>query len=330
MTTIYNNANLKVELNKGTYASGTLRAYVGERTFLRVTAINQDADAVISVNWGYYYDNEHNANFNCVEIDQDTYQVDIDITDIVRSIDPLVQGRQSIQMNIHDKNNDETADFEPTIMQFTLGIDPNDIYVPYKDVSGIIPPIRILSNYDNLGDLIAPVFTFYQPRSVYVRADGGAYSQITGNKVTLDFYEHSVYEFATRVGSTYRIFDKRTASPVICGNRTVLVTWLDRFGIENRAYLYASKFIESVSKTTEFVTIDNSYDQHKSHEAGCTLWLNGLTPYDYWVYSAIVTSDLVTVDGVPVEVSEKKVNIPDGNDFSKIEIDVIYKRYDEI
>ena len=95
---------------------------------------------------------------------------------------------------------------------------------------------------------------------------------------------------------------------------------------------------DSTNNSTEYQSV-LGYDVRKGYEQSITLRLQGLTRYDYWYYSDIITSNDVRVaisehdadfgDETRVNVVTKKVVQPDANGQYTLSVELKYKRYDE-
>jgi hypothetical protein len=126
----------------------------------------------------------------------------------------------------------------------------------------------------------------------------------------------------------------------VCGRTYASVEWISRTGALKRHTWEVVKVTDNTNGATEFLTADNSYHIMKGIEQGLTLRLDGLSRYDYWYYSDIVTSSDVRVavqeidadfgDETRVAVTTDSVEQPDTSDFFTLEITIKYRRYDEI
>lgn len=141
--------------------------------------------------------------------------------------------------------------------------------------------------------------------------------------------------FAYSVNDAPEILCRMT--PQQCGVRYWRVEWTSRIGHTKRHYWEVVKVTESTSKTQEIETLNNEWDVRKNRLVSVTLRLTGLTAYDVWYYSDIITSNNVDVvnDNIyshRVNVTSKKVTSPDGNGgkFNTLEIDVEYFRTEGI
>lgn len=312
MITIYNDNGLKVEANRGSFASSTLSAYVGERTYLHVTSIN--SHNYVTLLWdlvsGIYQ--------NTAKFVLSGSVVDIDITDIVRGLDG------TISMAVD--NDVESAPF--ALAKQSLMIDPEDVHIPDHDADAIVQlPHKIYSKLTE-NDNLQFAFIRNSGDAIYKRK-GPSWTLVTGNLISYTRWNGNV-QIARLVNGTYEILQVIRAEALPCGIEAVDVEWVDRFGITNHALIPSHKYTEGLDKATEYASIDNSYIVGKSTINSLTLKMDGLTAYDYWYYAAIVNSQSVKVNGQSVYVTSKKVTIPDGKEFYTLEIEVNYKRYDEV
>ena len=129
-----------------------------------------------------------------------------------------------------------------------------------------------------------------------------------------------------------------TRSALFCGRTYAAVEWISRAGMKKRHTLEVARVTYSTEGATEFQSA-LGFDVTKGQAVGFTLRLQGLTRYDYWYYSDIITSNDVRValaeadadfgDETRVQVVASKAVIPDGAGAYDLEIEVKYKRYDE-
>lgn len=129
-----------------------------------------------------------------------------------------------------------------------------------------------------------------------------------------------------------------TRSSLLCGRTYAAVEWLSRAGMKKRHTLEVVRVTYSTNGATEFQSA-LGFDVTKGQAVGLTLRLQGLTRYDYWYYSDIITSNDVRVavaeidadfgDETRVQIVTSKVVVPDSAGAYDLEIDVKYKRYDE-
>lgn len=125
--------------------------------------------------------------------------------------------------------------------------------------------------------------------------------------------------------------------PLECGHRYAAVRWVSLTGKTRCNTWEIVKSNVSTRDAIEMLTADGTYKTIKGREDGFTLMLDGLSAYDYWYYSDIITSSKVEVslDGTnwyQVEVVTKDSTLPDGDagQFNKLEIKVNYRKYDAV
>lgn len=125
---------------------------------------------------------------------------------------------------------------------------------------------------------------------------------------------------------------------LLCGRRYATVRWISRSGQTKRHTWEVVKVTDAVSSSTEYQSV-LGYDVSKGQEQTLTLRLQGLSRYDYWYYSDIITSSDVRValseldvnfgDETRVDVITKKIIQPDANGEYTLNVELKFKRYDE-
>lgn len=135
------------------------------------------------------------------------------------------------------------------------------------------------------------------------------------------------------------IFAQRyTRSALLCGRTYAAVQWMSRAGRIKRHTLEVVRVTYSTDGVTGFQSA-LGFEVTKGQAVGFTLRLQGLTRYDYWYYSDIITSSDVRVavseqdvsfgDETRVQVVTSKAVVADSAGAYDLEIEVKYKRYDE-
>lgn len=125
--------------------------------------------------------------------------------------------------------------------------------------------------------------------------------------------------------------------PLQCGKKYAAVEWIAASGVERRHTFEVVSLKSSIYGTFSLQTLDNSYNVRKGREEAFELLVEGLTAYDLWYYSDILTSSSVKVsfngvDWYQVEVRGDGQTIPNGDagEFYKLSIPVNFRRYDAI
>ena len=122
-----------------------------------------------------------------------------------------------------------------------------------------------------------------------------------------------------------------------CGKRYAEVEWVSFTGQTRRHVFEVVKLTEETTNEVSLEMITNEYDVRKDRRVSFSLRLEGLTAYDYWYYSDLVTSSSVKVSlsGTKysqVQVTTKKSTIPETSSGKPLtlEIPINYVRYDTI
>ena len=122
-----------------------------------------------------------------------------------------------------------------------------------------------------------------------------------------------------------------------CEKTYALVEWISYTGKTRRHVFEVVKSTTEYTESVDIETITNQYDQRKNRRDGFTLRLEGLTRYDLWYYSDLITSSQVRVslngtNWYQVEVTAKKQTIPetDAGKLNVLEIPINYRKYDTL
>ena len=122
-----------------------------------------------------------------------------------------------------------------------------------------------------------------------------------------------------------------------CGKRYAEVEWVSFTGQTRRHVFEVVKLTEETTNEVSLEMLTNEYDVRKDRRVSFSLRLDGLTAYDYWYYSDLVTSSSVKVSlsGTnyrQVQVTAKKSTIPETSSGRPLtlEIPINYVRYDTL
>lgn len=122
-----------------------------------------------------------------------------------------------------------------------------------------------------------------------------------------------------------------------CGKRYAEVEWVSFTGQTRRHVFEVVKLTEETTNEVSLKMITNEYDVRKDRRVSFSLRLEGLTAYDYWYYSDLVTSSSVKVSLAgtnyrQVQVIAKKSTIPETSSGKPLtlEIPINYVRYDTL
>lgn len=313
--------NLSVEYNFGdgvwTMQKNVLRVSVeGASASVRVSVEIDDADYV-----EYVTDNSGH--------------VLVDLSDVVRS---KTKG-ETISVLI------EYLSDSVVISANVLGlINPSEMIIPQStsnaelaEVAVIAPPHKWLQPLFGLSDSVEFYITL-QAQSVTFRYSRGALFNVVEPLAE----GLQVLQIPTdAIGISLRDLEqvqRYTRSELLCGRTYAAVEWISRAGMKKRHTLEVVRVTYSTDGATEFQSA-LGFDVTKGQAVGFTLRLQGLTRYDYWYYSDIITSNDVRIavaeidagfgEETRVQVVTSKAVVPDGAGAYDLEIDVKYKRYDE-
>lgn len=129
----------------------------------------------------------------------------------------------------------------------------------------------------------------------------------------------------------------QTLKDLDCEKTYALVEWISYTGKTRRHVFEVVKSTTEYTESVDIETITNQYDKRKNRRDSFTLRLDGLTRYDLWYYSDLITSSQVKVslDGTnwyQVDVTAEKQTIPetDAGKLNVLEIPINYRKYDTL
>jgi hypothetical protein len=127
---------------------------------------------------------------------------------------------------------------------------------------------------------------------------------------------------------------------LLCNRRYASVEWQGRSGMIKRHTWEVRDMKDSAYEQVELADRFNSYRENKGYEETIVLHLDGLTRYDYWYYSDIITSSDVRValneveadfgEDTRVQVLTKSAEQPNANGLYELNVEIKYKRYDRV
>lgn len=125
--------------------------------------------------------------------------------------------------------------------------------------------------------------------------------------------------------------------PLLCNRQYALVQWQSRFGNTKRATWEVAEVKHSATDVVELVNIYGGWKSRKGSEVSVVLRLRDLTPYDYWYYSDIITSNDVRValneidkdldDSTIVDVVTKSATVQNSG-VKTLEVELKYRKYE--
>ena len=313
--------NLSVEYNFGegvwTMQKNVLRVSVaGASASVRVSVEIDDADYV-----EYVTDNSGH--------------VLVDLSDVVRS---KTQG-ETISVLV------EYLSDSVGISANVLGlINPSEMIIPQStsntelaEVAVIAPPHKWLQPLFGLSDSVEFYIAPQAQSATFRYSRGELFNVVEPLAEGLQVLQIPIDAIGISLRDLGQV-QRYTRSSLLCGRTYAAVEWLSRAGMIKRHTLEVVRVTYSIDGATEFQSA-LGFDITKGQEVGFTLRLQGLTRYDYWYYSDIITSNDVRVavaeidadfgDETRVQVVTSKAVVPDSAGVYDLEIEVKYKRYDE-
>lgn len=134
-----------------------------------------------------------------------------------------------------------------------------------------------------------------------------------------------------------RMYNRYSLKELECGKRYAEVEWVSFTGKTRRHVFEVVKLTEETTKEVSLEMLTNEYDVRKGRRVSFSLRIEGLTAYDYWYYSDLVTSSSVRVSlsgtaYCQVQVTAERSVIPETSEGKPLtlEIPINYVRYDAI
>lgn len=137
-------------------------------------------------------------------------------------------------------------------------------------------------------------------------------------------------------GITYTTY----TTPMLCNRLYAAVKWTTKWGGTN---IMTWEVVDLKQNAVDIINLAPRYNEFiskKGYEQSFILRLDGLSKYDYWYYSDIITSNDVRValsardssfgDDTRVEVVTKSVTIPNANGLYRLDVEIKYKHYDRV
>ena len=306
-TTIFGGDFFSLETNFGS------EPYLKERSLLRVT-IERERNANIEI---YYPEIDQRMSY-----DKGNGVVIIDITDYVRAY---------------------PQPSEPIVVSYFDDATPVDWYAGYfMNVDReIIPPL----NYPTDGVKFLPPSFFLEwifgvPNSFEIYVNDYTLAETPKDTIEL-FRGFNTFEVARWgffiYGSAIDGSIDFSPKPLLCNRQYALVQWQSRFGNTKRATWEVAEVKHSATDVVELVNIYGGWKSRKGSEVSVVLRLRDLTPYDYWYYCDIITSNDVRValneidkdldDSTIVDVVTKSETIQNSG-VKTLEVELKYRKYE--
>lgn len=173
-------------------------------------------------------------------------------------------------------------------------------------------------------------------------------------EIAIQFGSINPIEYGTEyLSAQYTQLQRLNLRPMECGKSYVMVRWRAKSGVYKCAAWELRNCQDTVTETIDIATVGSPanvanthpVDERKGYETHAMLYLDGLTDYDVWYYSDIVTSDDVRVyakksatvgvfDDTEMRVSvvTKSVDVPNGNVETPyiLSVEVMLNAYDAI
>lgn len=324
--------NLSVDYNFGA------GAWAQERALLRVQVANATSPQAIYIEWGEvasYLTDRKGAML-------------VDVSWVIRGEYAIGNTNGLMTISCGDDVVDLAFVINGLINPENMLIPPTNAHVLVEQYCKILPPAKWLAPLFGLADMVEVYATTELPAytlSLQYISGIAIYStplKAGVNSAAVPTDAESIEVVFRDVSGTLPITGRQwyKRAERICDRTYASVEWQGRSGATKRHTWEVVKVTDNVNGATEFLTADNSYHVTKGQEQELTLRLDGLSRYDYWYYSDILTSNDVRVavhehdadfgDETRVAVSNTSIEQPDNADFYTLEINIKYRRYDEV
>lgn len=306
-TEIFRGTGFSLETNFGT------TPYLRELSLLRVTFRNViGGDSNINI---YYPEINQTMSYDKTRV------VIIDITDYVRAYP-----HPSNPITVSYSNETVAVRWRATYFA-----NINNEVIPRLNVlidSGLrmLPPTYMLDNIFG----ISSAFEMYSEVYLYIATEDEIFEFNEGFATFDAIGGFSLY-------GDFRGFVIYKTKPLLCNRQYALVQWQSRFGNTKRATWEVAEVKNSATDVVELVNIYGGWKSRKGSEVSVVLRLRDLTPYDYWYYCDIITSNDVRValneidkdldDSTIVDVVTKSATIPNSG-TKTLEVEIRYRKYD--
>ena len=270
-----------------------------------------------------------------------TYSLDsngkavIDITDIVRTYIGSVEKVIAIAVSTATSAISSAVSMGYKVVGL---INPANVIIPPHDDGILIAPPRKMISPDGVFSA-SLCFEFYSNYAESFDIDeyvNGATAYSSSLPNGSHFLDDSTIDKIYIVADDGKYGITRNIVPSQCGREYALVEWKSFTGNTRRHVFEVVKAKSEIADSFSLMSVDNEYIEIKGRKDGLTLRLDGLSAYDLWYYSDLITSSnvLVSFDGIKsyrVQVTTKSFTIPDGEAVDgELEININWKRYDAV
>ena len=298
--------------------------YIGERLLCLVKPAQAGKKVIATI---------ENPNISASYAPDSSGYVVLDLTDIARTYGDI--GAASlIQVE------DGTDDYEVfASYSYVRLLDPDTILKPYypeyESDASLAPPRKLIEPFTNGSLKIICELQYPTGDDWYiVTRPTLSSSLITGDSFEVTRAQKNFFIYT----DSYSTLDyERSLTPQVCGRTYAAVRWRSCTGVTRQHFFEVVKRNISAGEKISLLRLDNAPIISNGREDGFSLRIDDLCAYDIWYYGDLITSGLVEVslDGANwqrVEVETSSVQIPDGESGTdgKLEIKVIYKRYDAV
>jgi hypothetical protein len=316
-TTIFSGDFFSLETNFGT------TPYLRERSLLRIT-IEKNRNANIEI---YYPEIDQRMSY-----DKGNGVVIIDITEYVRA---YPQPSEPIVVSYFD-------DSTPVEWYSCYFMNVDREVIPQNGEIGLYAPVIAPSYFLKGLWGVSMQFVLYIPDGVpnlYFT------EYVDGLSITNIFQPDTLQSVAVS-GDSLKFQVRTGASSVVrnviirelqCRRQYALVQWQSRFGLTKRSTWEVAEVKHSATDVVELVNIYGGWKSRKGSEVSVVLRLRDLTPYDYWYYSDIITSNDVRValneidkdldDSTIVDVVTKSATVQNSG-VKTLEVELKYRKYE--
>ena len=234
-------------------------------------------------------------------------QTKLDVSELLRlkaygATDGKVSGSMWLRLN----NSDQDYDLQVTYSTQGRANPLKEWMVVHENEGLLLPPLSLLSG----GSFTATIYPIFIPSTEAgtwrIETSSGHTTAITKGVLTSVTTNVSTnVEFKViKTDGVDEVVQRSIIKPYVCGEERVQVTWTGREGTTKGAVWLKIKDTLTQIDRVSLDSLNGEYRGFAGVDEKFTLRLAGLTPYDMWWYSDIISSGKVVVSRVSDSVDD--------------------------